>query len=360
MQDFFSHFKTRIFSLQKASNKELSALFYQMALMLDSGVDLMECMRALQVQSPRLKVAMKDICERLQDGLSLEMAFARHREIFGNLACVSLGLGEKSGDLQAIASMLALEFSAKAELNAKTKKALLYPSVLLFSLIGAFVAIIYFVMPPFLELFNELRVELPIYTKILIWVANFIESFGLISSIFALGAIFTLRVAYEKTTHIKEHIDALLLRLPLFGKLIALKESYNFCFGLSCMLQGALSLGQSLRPSIECVQNSALKKRYEKLLPLLELSQPLNSALANLGLLDSLSLALLNVGEKSGRLGEILFKIAQNKKREYEEKVDILLHLLEPLLSLLMGGMILLLALGIFVPMWDMSASALA
>ena len=360
MQDFFSYFKARIFSLQKVSNKELNTLFYQMALMLDSGVNLMECMRALQVQSPRLKVAMKDICERLQDGLSLEMAFARHREIFGNLACVSLGLGEKSGDLQAITSMLALEFELKAELNTKTKKALLYPSVLLFSLIMAFVAIIYFVMPPFLELFNELRVELPIYTKILIWVANFTESFGLLSMIFVLGAIFAIRMAYKKTTHIKGHIDAILLRLPLFGELIALKESYNFCFGLSCMLRGALSLGQSMRPSIECVQNSALKKCYEKLLPLLELSQPLNSALRNLDLLDSLSLALLNVGEKSGRLGEILFKIAQNKKREYEEKVDILLHLLEPLLSLLMGGMILLLALGIFVPMWDMSASVLA
>lgn len=360
MQDFFSFLKKRTYSLQKVSNKELSALFYQMALMLDSGVDLMECMKALQVQSARLQATMKDICQRLQDGLSLEMAFARHREIFGNLACVSLGLGEKSGDLQAIASMLALEFELKAELNTKTKKALLYPAMLLFSLIGAFVAIIYFVMPPFLELFNELRVELPIYTRILIWVANFIESFGLLSAIFALGGILGVRIAYEKNTHVKNHIDTFLLRLPLFGELITLKESYNFCFGLSCMLQGALSLGQSLRPSIECVQNSALKKHYEKLLPLLELSQPLNSALANLGLLDSLSLALLNVGEKSGRLGEILSKIAQNKKHEYEEKIDVLLRLLEPLLSLLMGGMILLLALGIFVPMWDMSASALA
>lgn len=354
-----SVYKIRSLLQKSIPNSEISAVFKQMSIMLDSGVGLLECMQYLKTRNVYLESALKDIVLSLQEGLALYECFLRHSDVFGNLACVLLQLGQTSGNLKLVTHTLAQHFALKAELSSQIKKALVYPIVVLCSMVLAFVAIIYFVLPAFLELFGELGVELPVWTNILLWAHDLFELFGIFWVGVVFGIIVSIRMMYKNLPDFALRLDGIILHMPLIGELTRLRDSYNFCFGLSNMLKGALPLERSLVLAIDSVQNKALRMQYQKLPILLYNAKPLSFALETLGLLDSVNLALVSVGEKSAQLAEMFEIIARNTENLTKEKIDIALRLLEPTLSIAMGSMILLLALGVFVPMWDLSSSAL-
>lgn len=340
--------------------QDLSALFLQMGLLLDSGVGVLECMQSVRTPHKALKCVIDDIAQSLQHGRNLAQSFEKHKAVFGELSCVLLSLGQQSGNLPSVLLELSEYFKKRAQNKAIITKALFYPALVLCAMVGAFLAIIWFVIPPFMVLFGELGVELPIYTQILLWLYEFAHTFGALSVLLLVLIGFITLLAYRHNPTLKHKLDALTLRLPLVGALIISQERYRFSFALSCMLKGALPLDRALPLAAKSVQNHALRSRYHALLGYIQTTAaPLSQALETLSLLDPLSITLVRAGEKSAKLPQIFESIAQNLQTHNTQKLDTLVRLIEPTLSLIMGALIVFLALGVFVPMWDMSANVL-
>lgn len=342
------------------STQEISTLFLQMAYLLDSGVGVLECMQSVQPTHKALARIIDDICQNLQHGLNLAQSFEKHKAVFGELSCVLLSLGQQSGNLSSVLFELSEYFKKRAQNKALITKALFYPVLVLCAMIAAFLAIIWFVIPPFMVLFSELGVELPIYTQILLWLYEFAHTFGALSVLLCVLIGFITLLAYRHHLAFRHRLDALALRLPLVGALIISQERYRFSFALSCMLKGALPLDRALPLAAQSVQNRALRSRYHALLGYIQTTAAtLSQALETLSLLDPLSITLVRAGEKSAKLPQIFESIAQNLQSQNTQKLDTLVRLIEPTLSLIMGALIVFLALGVFVPMWDMSANVL-
>lgn len=342
------------------SSQDISTIFLQMGLLLDSGVGVLECVQSVQSPHKTLTHILDDISQHLQHGLTLAQAFSKHKAVFGELACVLLHLGQKSGTLPSILHTLSEYFDKRAQNKALITKALLYPSLVLCAMIAAFLAIIWFVIPPFMVLFVELGTTLPFYTKALLWLYEVVRAFGLPLVALLMCVVLASTLAYRHNDTFRRTLDALALRLPLVGAFITGEERYRFCFALGCMLKSAMPLDKALPLAALSVQNRALQHHYQALLDYIQnTATPLSQALESLSLLDSISITLVRAGEKSAKLPQIFESIAQHLQAQNTQKLDTLVRLIEPTLSLVMGALIVFLALGVFVPMWDMSANVL-
>lgn len=340
--------------------QDISTLFMQMGLLLDSGVGILECMQSVQTQNTSLAIIIQDIVKNLHQGLSLTQSIAQHKTIFGELSCALLTLGQESGTLPAILLTLSAYFNKRAQTKALVTKALVYPSILLCAMIVAFLAIIWFVIPPFMVLFAELGTTLPLYTRVLVWLYESLQTFGLLIIVVLVCIAFASKILYAHQSSFRHTIDTYILRIPFVGALITSQEAYRFSFALSYMLKGAMPLDKALPLASLSVQNRALRERYNMLLPHIKnTAATLSQALKTLGLLDPVSITLIHAGEKSAKLPQIFESIANATQRESEQKLDMIVRLIEPTLSLIMGALVVFLALGVFVPMWDMSANIL-
>ncbi|MGX2984273.1 type II secretion system F family protein [Helicobacter sp. 23-1048] len=342
---------------QSITPKDLHIFFTQFSVLIESGIPLLDCISAIQSQNKRLERILVDLHTSVKSGLNLGEALLRHKNVFGEFSCVIVGIGQKSGNLAVVLNTLSIYFQKRAQNASKTKQALMYPFMLFVSMIFAFFAIIWFVIPPFVMLFEELGVSLPIYTRLMLWVYDFFSVFGVVFGVALCGGIAILSALYKSNENIRFAFDSIFLRVVFFGKLHKLRESQGFCFSLFCCLQGAMPLDEALNLSSDIVQNTALKARFKEVLERIKSGQSLSQAIVALDLLDGINIALISAGEKSAKLSVMLKKVYENLQEQINEQTDYALKMLEPLLSILMGGLIVLLALGVFVPMWDMSAN---
>lgn len=345
----------------KINKQDISALFLQISIMLSASLPLLEVIQvcAKNTQKPALKHILLEIAYRLNLGQKLSIAFKEHRHIFGDMTWSMIALGEKSGELGEIFKMLSAHLEKEHKNKSKIKRALLYPLLVLISIIGAFVGLVMFVLPEFLVMFDELSVNLPIYTRVLIHLQHFFTHFGLIALIVCAVSAVVLYRFYTRSLTFKYKIHALSLHVPVIGEMIKLNVFYQYTFTLFLQLKSATPLDVALSLSNDTIGNLALKARFMQALTLVKNGKSLSLALTQEHLLDDISLAILAAGEQSGKLPEMLEVCAKRFEEIAQGKIDFLISLIEPLLSFIMGVLLLLLALGVFVPMWDMSSHAM-
>lgn len=346
----------------KITKQDISALFLQISIMLCASLPILEVIQvcAKNTKKIALKRILLEIAYRLNLGQKLFVAFKEHKHIFGDMTWSMLALGEKSGELGEIFKMLSAHLAREHKNKSKVKRALFYPLLVLISIIGAFVGIVMFVLPEFLVMFEELSVNLPIYTRILIYMQSFFEHFGLIFILGLLFMAFGSQKLYKHSLDFKHKIHTLILHLPFVGEIIKLNFFYQYTFTLFLQLKSATPLDLALSLSNNALSNLALKAQFNKVLEYVKNGKSLSLALIQEEMLDEISLALLAAGEQSGKLPEMLEVCAKRFEEIAQEKIDFLISLIEPILSLCMGMLLLFLALGVFVPMWDMSAHAMS
>ncbi|WP_334095005.1 type II secretion system F family protein [Helicobacter typhlonius] len=314
---------------------------------------------AKNTKKPPLKRVLLEIAYRLNLGQKLSVSFKEHSDIFGDMAWNLIVLGEKSGELGEIFKMLS-NHSIKEHKNKNSiKRALFYPLLVLISIVGAFVGLVLFVLPEFLVMFEEVNANLPIYTRILIAVQDFFTHFGLIFIALVLIAGLVVYRFYKHSLAFRHKCHSIALRLPFAGEIIELNMFYQYTFTLFLQLKSFTPLDIALSLSNNTLSNLALKAHFVRVLESVKNGKSLSLALTQENIIDEISLALIAAGEQSGKLPEMLEVCAKRFEQIAQEKIDFLISLIEPLLSLLMGVLLLFLALGIFVPMWDMSATAM-
>lgn len=344
----------RLQELKKVKLKELAVFARQFATMLTAGIPLTSCLNILieQTENSRLKTALQDIYKRVQDGEPLSQALASYPRIFPSIMYNMIEAGEVGGMLDNVLERLAVHFEKEHKLNEKVKSAMTYPAVVMTLAILAVIFILTFVLPTFVKMFADMKIELPLLTRILLALSGAIRDYIFIWPLAILGFIYGLLRAY-RTPATRLYIDALLLRLPIIGPLARKIAIARFSRTLGTLLHGGVPILLALEVVAKTMGNAAM-------------IQSLNTAKDNvregLGLAQTLQASnvftpmvvqMVAVGEESGSLDSMLEKIADFYESEVDDMVGRLSSIIEPVIVAFLGIVIGVIIVAIMLPMFD-------
>lgn len=350
-------FAIRLPRRQRVSSLELALITRQASTLLTAGIPLLDTLRALtdQVENPRLKSIFGQVRDRVNEGGTFADALAASGG-FPDLYVNMVRAGEAGGALEQVLGRLADYLESQVRLRNKVGSILIYPSVMfLFAcvVIGALVTV---VLPQITELLASLNQPLPFYTRWIIAMSHFMQDWWWTLVIAGLGVFSGLR-ALINTRSGRERYDALCLRLPLVGRLVRLIAISRFARTLSTLLSGGLPITRALQTAGEVAGNVVLAKAIEAArLSITEgasVAQPLRAS----GHFPPLVTHMIEIGEQSGELEAMLEKVADTYEEQVETTVTRLTALLEPMLILLMVGIVLVIILATLVPLLQITSS---
>ena len=360
----------KILNIQELENKHfvwkkrlkvlnLALFFKELSLLLGTGLSLQQALNELlqNNEEKSMKNFLQALIASLKSGQNLSQAFENSPFAFNESEIALIKMSENTGDLSFVFARLALLREQDLANSKKLKKALSYPLFVFATLIIAFCALMLFVVPQFESIFTEFNIALPMLTVIMLDLSSFLSRFyPLILALFAL--VFIVVALLYKSSHAFAYaVNAFVLRLPILGRLIFYHQSASFFLIFSMLIKSGISLSKALNLSKNAFSNLYLQAKCLKIAEFLEQGLALNEAFKKAKLFESLVLGMLGVAMKSGRLDLMAEKIAlfyEDKEEALREKM---LGLLEPLMTLLVAILVLFLALGIFLPMWELNQS---
>ena len=337
----------------------LALFFKELSLLLQTGLSLQQALNELlqNNEEKAMKNFLQALIASLKSGQSLSQAFENSPFAFNESEIALIKMSENTGDLSFVFARLALLREQDLANSKKLKKALSYPLFVFATLIIAFCALMLFVVPQFESIFTEFNIALPMLTVIMLDLSSFLSKFyPLILALLALIFISTT-LLYKGSHAFAYAVNALVLRLPVLGRLIFYHQSASFFLIFSMLIKSGISLSKALNLSKNAFSNLYLQAKCLKIAEFLEQGLALNEAFKKAKLFESLVLGMLGVAMKSGKLDLMAEKIAlfyEDKEEALREKM---LGLLEPLMTLLVAILVLFLALGIFLPMWELNQS---
>ncbi|MBF0614243.1 MAG: type II secretion system F family protein [Magnetococcales bacterium] len=332
----------------------------QMFTLTKSGVSLVRSFQGLveSTHNKRLKQAMVRIIEDLQSGKELSTALAEHPRIFDRLFVRIVRMGEETGRMDESFKQLFQYMEVDKNTRRQIKSAMRYPTFVVLAIVIAMIVVNYFVIPKFTSMFSKLGSDLPVMTQILMSTSVFVKLYiGHILT--ALTLSITGFVQYIKTSGGRLWWDKIRLKLPIVGSIINRATLARYARAFSMGSRAGLPMIQILVAVEEAVDNAFMAQRILGMREGIERGESLTQAAYNSGLFTPLVLQMISVGEETGGMDEMMNEVAEFYEREVEYEVKGLSSAIEPILLTVIGGMVLVLALGIFMPMWDMGSAAM-
>ncbi len=340
---------------KKVKLRDISIFCRQFYTMLDAGVKLDDCLDILNSQMTHVtfKQALQDITERIKKGEGLADSMQLHESVFPDLLIKMVKSGEISGNLDTIMLRMSMYYEKENKTNSKVRNAMIYPIILAVVAVGAVTMILTFVMPTFIEMFEQNNVELPALTRLLIWASDQLTTNWLPIIMGITLLVFCYRF-YAKTEHGKYTSGILRLRLPILKPLNEKIIVSRFTRTLSTLLGSGIPLASSIHIVSEVVGNRvaelALHEVRERLLTGDGLADPIKET----QIFPPMLASMVKIGEESGALDDILNKTADFYEDELEAQIAATTALVEPLLIVVMGIVIGVIALAIMLPMFEM------
>jgi len=304
-------------------------------------------------ENKQLKAALEEVVAELTNGRGLAASMQMHPKVFSPLFVSMIGVGENTGRLDQALLQLAGYYEQEVETRKRIKTAMRYPTfVISFILIAMFILNIK-VIPQFSSMFARFGVDLPLPTRILIGMSEFFVNYWGIMLGVIFGLIFAFK-AWVKTDKGLEKWDRIRLKIPVIGGVVnrALLSRFSRTFAL--MLKAGVPLNQSLALSAEALDNRFLELRVQAMKSAIEAGSTVSSTAINSEIFTPLVIQMISVGEETGRIDELLLEVADYYDREVDYDLKTLTARIEPILLTIVAGMVLILALGIFLPMWGM------
>jgi type IV pilus assembly protein PilC len=339
----------------RTSLKDLAILSRQFASMTNSGLTLLRSLGILEDQTvkPKLKAAVTNIREDVQEGATLSSAMAKHPDHFPLLMVNMVSAGEAGGFLDDALARIARMYEADANLRAKIKSAMTYPViVLIFSmLLGT--GVIVFIVPVFTKMFKNLGGKLPLPTQIMVDLSN--NVYWVLPTVL-IGSFVTLR-AYRKAVQqnkaFRLKMDRIKLRLPVFGKLFTKLAISRWSRNLGTLLGVGVPIIQALDIVGGTSGNAVISEAMDDVREVVRMGGQMSTALETHPLFPTMVVQMLEVGEETGQITEMLDKVADFYDREVETATDSLTAALEPLLVVLMGAVIGTMVICLYLPMFS-------
>jgi len=347
----------RRFSLQRGvAAVDLALMTRQLATLVRSGLPLEESVRAVsqQTEKQRLKSMLLGVRSRVMEGHSLAAGLAEFPHVFPELYRATVAAGEQSGHLDVVLERLADYTESRQQLRQKIQLALFYPALLTLLAISVVVLLLTYVVPQVVQVFQNIGQELPILTRGLIALSDFMRTYGLALLVLLGLASAGIGWLLRKPGPLRQW-HALLLRLPLISRLTRGLNTARFARTFSILLASGVPVLEALRIAAEVIGNLPMRDAVEAAARKVREGTSIFSALDKSGYFPPMTLHLIASGEASGKLEDMLERAATSQEREIEVMVATLLGLFEPLLIVVMGGLVLIIVLAILLPIFDLN-----
>lgn len=352
-------FKTEFLSnvrKKKIKPDSLIASIRQLAVMTNAGISIYDSLTEISksTQEQNLKMVFGKLAEDINSGHSLSKAMNNFRYEVGNLTIAMVQLGEKTGNLDdALYSLADMLEEIRANV-VKFKKAMAYPRNVMIAMAIAFTILISYVVPNFKSMFEKLHAELPLPTLILLKLEYLFNNYGLyvLATLIVSFAIFSYLVNNYKDIRYGWH--QVLLKTYLIKDIIMYATLSRFTLVFSELVRAGIPIAEALDTSISMIDNLPLKARLASVRVSVEKGSALHQALEETKLFENMIVQMISAGEDSGTLDTMIKKVAEYYKMRFDAIIDGLSEAIEPIMLLILAAMVLLLALGIFLPMWDM------
>ena len=350
----------RLSQKQTVDPLELMLFSRQMYTLLKSGVPIMRALAGLQEssQNPVFSAMLQDLRESLDSGRELSTAMRRHPKIFSPFYLSMVQVGEMTGMLDQTFLRLYEHLEFEKDMRERIKGAVRYPMFVVIAMAIALVIVNIFVIPAFAKVFEGFHTELPLMTKILMGFSNFMVTSWPLLLAGLIGAVVGFR-AWINTVDGRYKWDRYKFKLPIAGKIIFKGTLARFARSLALSFKSGIPIVQALNTVGMVVDNEYMRGKIEQMRDGVERGESILRTAHATGVFNPVVLQMIAVGEETGDLDGLMFEVAGMYEREVEYEVKTLSAQIEPIMIVALGGLVLVLALGIFLPMWDLGKAAL-
>ncbi len=350
-RSIFNKFKSK-----KITDKSLIKISRQLSALLNGGLPLETALSSIgkESKSDVEKEQLLKISSSLQEGKSFSDALREYPQSFSNLFVSLISAGENSGNLSTALQNLSIYIEKKEKIRNEVIGALVYPSILILVALLIVTLLLIFVVPNVVEQFSGLNQELPFLTLALISISNFIISPIFISLItISLCIALYIRIYFRQKFKLK--LDAFLLKLPYFNHFLIQSDISKFLSSMSLLRNGGITIVNSINISIETISNRYLRKEFSDKLVKVEEGATLTDSLKEIPLIPSLVIQMISSGEMGGDLEQMLSKTSDFLDQEFQQSSKLMISLLEPLIVVIMGGVVATIIIAILLPLIQMN-----
>ena len=337
----------------KVKDKEMAIFTRQFSTMIDAGLPLVQCLNILaeQSESKTLRSVTGQVARHVEAGSTLADALRRHPRTFDDLFTNLVEVGEAGGILDVVLQRLAAYIEKAAALKRKVKAAMVYPCAIIGVALLVVIFMLTFVIPTFAQMFKDLGADLPLPTKVVMMLSDFVRSYILLLIAGMIGAVMALR-SYYRTEGGRATIDALMLKLPVFGTLVRKVAVARFTRTLGTLVQSGVPILDGLRITARTAGNKVVERAVLQCRAAVTEGKTLADPLRTSGVFPPMVTQMISVGEQTGALDAMLSKIADFYDDEVDTAVSTLTSLLEPImivfLGVVVGGLVVAMYLPIF------------
>jgi MSHA biogenesis protein MshG len=340
---------------QKITQQDLMLFSRQMYTLLKAGVPIMRALAGLQESTTNKTFAavVKNLRDSLDSGRELSASLARQPKVFTPFYASMVRVGEMTGRLEEVFLSLFHHLDFEQFMRNQVKSAVRYPSFVVATMVVAMVIVNLFVIPAFAKVYKSFNTELPLMTRILIGSSNFMVAWWPVMLIALVAAVFGFRW-WTRTTAGKLKWDQLKLKIPIAGKIFLKATLSRFARSFALASRSGVPVVQALTTVAQTVDNDFIARKIEKMRASVERGESMLRTTVAAGVFTPVVLQMVAVGEESGAIDDMMQEVADLYQREVEYDLKTLSSQIEPILIIALGILVLILALGVFLPMWDL------
>jgi len=342
--------------LQRVRRADVVSTTRQLATLLSAGLPLVSALSGVleQVKRPALRKVLSQVRERVKEGMSLASALMEHPAVFPSVYTAMINAGETSGTLELVVERLAEFGEQQLALQRKIRSTLAYPLLMLIVGVGVVIFLMAYVIPRVTQIFVEMKQELPLPTTILIGVSELFHKYWPLAILAIVGCFFAARY-YVKTDAGRRRYDRMLLNLPVVGSIVEKVAMARITRTLGTLLHNGVPLLSAMEIVRSLVSNVVLRQALEEARQEISEGASITAPLARGGVFPSSVIQMISVGEQSGNLEGMLFKVAETFDSEVENSVTTFTSLLGPFMILFLAFFVGFVVLAVLLPIFEMS-----
>lgn len=338
---------------KKLKTKTLSMFCREMAVLLASGMNLLAALRLLYEREEKIyiKNSYMRLIESIEKGDTFYEAMKKQGDVYPKLLKSMVLAGEASGTIDVIMEKMAVYYEKEAALKSKVQNAMIYPVILMVVTLGVVILLFTFVLPQFFEMFEGQ--EIPAITAVFMAISKFLTKYWylLLLGLFAAGCVFKLLLEYDRAG---AKIDKMTLSIPIFGKLIGKILMGHFANAMCILYASGVTIVKALEISSDTINNRYIVQRLVNVREQVEKGIVLSAALQNEGIFDKMFWSMVHIGEESGNLETMFYKLSEYMERESEAAVQKMLAVIEPIMLIVIALVIGCVVASVLLPIYSM------
>lgn len=342
--------------INRVGIKDIVIFSRQFSVMISANVPVVESLITLidQTDNFSLKNMIAEIATMVEAGALLSDAMERFPRAFSEFFVSIVRSGETSGKLDEVLDYLADEMEKNYDMSSKIKGAMIYPVFIMVALTGVGVVLMVYVIPNITSMMTDSNMNLPISTRIIIWISNFMRDYSVMIILFIIGVVIAARM-YLKTYQGRKLLDTFLLRMPIFGPLFRYIYLMRFTRSLSTLLKGGVTITKSLTIVAGVVGNVVYKEIINNTLQSINDGNPFSTVMENSRDIPKMVPEMIAVGERTGKLDVVLDRVTEFYSREADKMLNNLSALMEPIIMTVMGVGVGIMVAAVLMPMYNLA-----